>query len=424
MFQRGHREIRWPALAALLVSGLVGSGCVLVRTRANAVELGTAADLFGSVLSEGEPHALIRLVLVQWDGRIATTVAQRVMWSHGSFHFICRHGRYALAAFEDLNDDGKWEPGEPLAWVGGRGGLQVSEGVEFHAIDLRLTASAESPPFIPTALEETPIRRELVAVHLGDRESLAVGRFSPEQGALGYWQPVDFARENGIGVSLLEDYQPEKTPVLFIHGASGSPRDFQYLIEHLDRTRYQPWVYSYPSGLRLELSAYTLARVLDEMHHRLGFSHLVIVAHSMGGLVARGAVDRVMSRSTHRYVDQLITLSTPWGGHEDAGVGIQRSPVVVPVWHDMAAGSAYLSGLFAQQSAEPVPFFLLYSFEGRRTSGRNADGTISLQSQLDPRAQREALQTFGFPVDHAGILHDEAVAETLAEVMGRPAIAR
>ena len=37
-----------------------------------------------------------------------------------------------------------------------------------------------------------------------------------------------------------------------MHGSGGNPADFRFLIEGLDRSRYQPWVYFYPTGTRLE----------------------------------------------------------------------------------------------------------------------------------------------------------------------------
>jgi hypothetical protein len=87
------------------------------------------------------------------------------------------------------------------------------------------------------------------------------------------------------------------------------------------------------------------------------------------------------------------------------------------VWEDMATGSAFLSSLFGEAAPAPAPLFLLYSFEGGRSGGRNTDGTVSLQSQLHAPAQAEAVRSFGFPEDHMSILRSRAVAQTLSALL-------
>ena len=49
------------------------------------------------------------------------------------------------------------------------------------------------------------------------------------------------------------EFDPDKIPVLFVHGIGGTPLDWKYLAKGLDRHRFQPWFYYYPSGLRLNL---------------------------------------------------------------------------------------------------------------------------------------------------------------------------
>ena len=303
-----------------------------------------------------------------------------------------------------------------------RSGIAVSEGDEVASIELRLNAPRGAlPPYPFPRIEEVPARLELVPIHLGDIEGLSAERFSPIAGSLGYWQPVDFAVRYGIGVSMLQPYGPEKIPVVFVHGAQGTPQNFDYLVAHLDRNRYQPWVYSYPSGIRLALASHHLTRVLDEMQHRLGFERVIVIAHSVGGLVARDAVNEIMRRPTHRFVDRLITLSTPWAGHESASLGLAHSPVTIPSWIDMAVGSDFLRSLFPAPSSNGPPFFLLYSFEGGHSGARNTDGVVSLRSQLEPQAQGNATRTFGFPEDHNSILKSADVARTVGALLASSA---
>src|SRR5262245_38386871 len=55
-------------------------------------------------------------------------------------------------------------------------------------------------------------------------------------GRKGLWRPISFVKERRGGVYMLEPYDPAKIPVLFVHGAGGSPQDWRYFIERLDRT--------------------------------------------------------------------------------------------------------------------------------------------------------------------------------------------
>ena len=85
----------------------------------------------------------------------------------------------------------------------------------------------------------------------GDVISLADARFTQQNAESGLWRPFDFVQNSWAGIYFLEPYDAKKVPVLFVHGINGTPASFDYLIEHLDSTRFQPWVYYYPSGLHL-----------------------------------------------------------------------------------------------------------------------------------------------------------------------------
>ena len=63
---------------------------------------------------------------------------------------------------------------------------------------------------------------------------------------------VEIARDGGVFVEL-QEYDARRMPVIFVHGMSGTPLDFSAAIASLDRSKYQPWVLYYPSGLRLDM---------------------------------------------------------------------------------------------------------------------------------------------------------------------------
>jgi pimeloyl-ACP methyl ester carboxylesterase len=263
-----------------------------------------------------------------------------------------------------------------------------------------------------------------------DTSRLMDARFAPAIARAGVWMPWKFRAAAGEGIYFLENYDDSKTPVLFIHGMYGSPRDFQYLIRHLDWSHFQPWLYYYASGENLSGIA---ERLLDEMDALCAYYEvrsIVIVAHSMGGLIARDVLLRT-SRVHRATVPVLITLSTPWDGHLAAAVGARFWPTAVTAWHDLATGSAYIEALFETDEGLhrhlPVDteHYLFASLGRRKNRGADGnDGVVSVASQLQDAAWMDSYRIYRFDETHIGILNSTAVANsmnrTLATVLTHP----
>ena len=104
------------------------------------------------------------------------------------------------------------------------------------------------------------------------------------------------------GIYLIHPYDPNKIPVLLIHGLLGSPISWQNLTNDLCSDpkileHYQPWFFLYPTGqpvlesgaqLREDLQA--TQRLFDPSGRAIASHHVVVVAHSMGGLLAHTLV--------------------------------------------------------------------------------------------------------------------------------------
>lgn len=255
-----------------------------------------------------------------------------------------------------------------------------------------------------------------------DTSGLEDIRFSPAHIRQGVWSPGEFALAARGGIFFVDPPVAGRTAVLFIHGINGSPRDFSFLIDHLDRSRYQPCVFFYASGSSLGQIGRDLAEDIGELHRRHAITSLVIVAHSIGGLIAR---DMVLNQAAPASVDIpiLITLSSPWGGVPSAGVGVRFSPLVVDSWRDIAVGSAYLNSLFARNLPSSTRHYLLFSYRKSWSSfGLSGDAVTSVASQLFRTAQEQAYRVYGFDVSHAGILRNGGVANLLDEALRSPSI--
>jgi pimeloyl-ACP methyl ester carboxylesterase len=114
-----------------------------------------------------------------------------------------------------------------------------------------------------------------------------------------FFRDVRFERRQRLVV--LEPYDPNKIPVLMIHGLLSSPISWRNLTNAIYgdpelRRKYQVWHYMYPTGAPLFTSAKRLRDDLDELHAHIAKKRepqpkpMVVIAHSMGGLLARTLV--------------------------------------------------------------------------------------------------------------------------------------
>ena len=140
------------------------------------------------------------------------------------------------------------------------------------------------------------------------------------------------------------------------------------------------------------------------------FNTLAVTAHSMGGLVSRAFIKSYSQTDNPADINLFVSISTPWGGSRMAAKGAVEAPVAVPSWHDMGPDSDFIRNLFAAPLPAGVSHHLFFSFKGDCSLFMaNNDGTVELESELDYRAQREALTTIGLNEDHGSILKSHGV---------------
>jgi pimeloyl-ACP methyl ester carboxylesterase len=224
----------------------------------------------------------------------------------------------------------------------------------------------------------------------------------------GFWAPIEFFQEIGGNVYFLEKYDPTKIPILFVHGAAGSPRNWRAFLEGIDRARYQPWFFYYPSGASIDSMSYLLMWKLGNLQAKYRFKELYVTAHSMGGLVVRSFL--VNYGHFFPSITHFFSISTPWGGEELAELGVKYSPAVVPAWRDIQPGSVFIDSLFGKKLPPTVDHYLFFGHRGNRNILRpNNDEVVTLASQLDQRSQREAKMIYGFNEDHVSILSSQLV---------------
>lgn len=125
-----------------------------------------------------------------------------------------------------------------------------------------------------------------------------------------------------VGLIQIQKYDPNKVPVIFVHGLLCRPEAWtmatnQLLSDPAIRKNYQFWYFRYPTGLPIWASAALLRgemerfqKQLDPQHQNPNLQRKILVGHSMGGLlsdlmVRKGGADLWSQFSDHP-LEQLV----------------------------------------------------------------------------------------------------------------------
>jgi pimeloyl-ACP methyl ester carboxylesterase len=133
----------------------------------------------------------------------------------------------------------------------------------------------------------TPLAHNLSQPALDEDKLSTLGLLMPEKA------------EKASGLYMLEPYRADRIPVVMVHGLWSSPVTWMEMFNDLRsdpavRQYYQFWFYLYPSGQPFWLSAAKMRedlalmrKSLDPKHQAPALDQMVLVGHSMGGLVSK-----------------------------------------------------------------------------------------------------------------------------------------
>lgn len=393
---------------ALFVLCFVATGCALVKLKEEVSKSLVSTVLVGQVASAIPGKGVIVVAAYSLKDGERKIAHYTVLHGAGEYELMVAAGNYYVCAYWDQNSNLVYDAGEPAGHYGEPTLVAAPTGGVVLEINFRIAEKGRTID-LPHGFEISPDKpRKLHSRQAGAVVELNDERFSEENGSKGFWEPLDFFKKIGGNIYFLEEYDPEKIPILFIHGAAGTPKGWEYFVNNIDRERFQPWLFYYPTGSRLKSMSYLLFWKLYNLQIKYKFDTMFITAHSMGGLVARSFI---MDYGRYApYVKLFIALATPWGGDRMAEYGVKQSPAVIPSWIDMQPEGEFIQSLFRDKLPPTVSFYMFTGYRGSRNPfSANNDGTITLDSLLDWRPQTEAKMNYAFNEDHASIVNSPAV---------------
>jgi pimeloyl-ACP methyl ester carboxylesterase len=109
----------------------------------------------------------------------------------------------------------------------------------------------------------------------------------------------DFGESQEPSLQMLNPYDPDRIPVVFVHGTASSPARWAEMLNHLRsdpvlHARYQFWIFRYNTGNPIPFSAGRLRQSLQDLVNRLdpegddpNLQRMVVIGHSQGGLLTK-----------------------------------------------------------------------------------------------------------------------------------------
>ncbi|CAH6847984.1 Alpha/beta hydrolase [Vibrio chagasii] len=394
----------------LLLSSLL-SGCGNFRNLSNEIEaIDSITNQYMITLNQPASGSAVVIEQIKDINKSEVDGYDGIIDSD-SIHLHVSNNIHYLLIFEDKNQDLTLQADEAFSVI------NLRDHEDRSTIEVSLTVNESEAPraFVDRSLSSL-LKIELDLVDIGTVVDLSNPPFEKENAKLGMWQPLTFLLEDNAGLYFLSEYDPNKIPILFVHGINATALDFAPLIQKIDQSKYQIWVFNYPSGLSLSLNSKGLNNLLHTVVSEYKNQQLHVVAHSMGGLIVTNSIRQCRIGQLCDFVSSVTTISSPFGGVESAKQGVEYSPVVMPAWVDLNPDGKFIADLFIDSSKIHIPHFLAFGYNSGELFNTNSnDGVINLSSQLSRPAQLHASQILGYNENHLSILDNDDLFEDLSE---------
>jgi len=415
------KDIRMPSfkkpitIFSVILIMLTLNACSLKTIKEQSTRFDKYASISGQASVDYQTDSPIVVAVLTYNTAKVDIIRQTQVDGNGNYQFNLLPGKYLVAAYVDSNNNQIREQNETAA-------MHAQNSERFTEIILVESQEVTLP--LIKVLKDQNLGTANKVVYSASKVRANIGRiidlddpmFSSENANMGLWRPFDFAKNIGGGLMFLQDYDKNKTPVLFVHGISGNPTEFKEIIAQLDKDKFQPWVLYYPSGVPLDIVSDYMLSSLIKLQSKYNFKHFQLISHSMGGLVTRTFLREHEKANTDFSVSLYVTINSPLYGMESAASGVESSPIVIASWRDLATGSNYIKAAHQWKVPKTLPYHLFFSY----LAGEEGDGVVPLSSQLSLSLQEEATRIYGSQASHAGVLAESEFIKRLTTIMLSP----
>jgi pimeloyl-ACP methyl ester carboxylesterase len=240
-----------------------------------------------------------------------------VVTDHGRFTLVSPKpvdtdhdpSRYDLFPTDTLKIGGKFFKaystvrgvGAPIAVVGRTEDPKFRQQYKFRRVYAPITAIVQfssrkaNLEFIdPLKAERVALNKQVfpLAADFDAPTALLIARERPERLGLSRVMNPEAYADTAI-LCRLQQFDPARTPVIFVHGLQETGASWAPMIDSLRddpwiREHYQFWFFSYPSGYPYPYAAALFRRDLDGIERAFpNHKQIVLIGHSMGGMICR-----------------------------------------------------------------------------------------------------------------------------------------
>jgi pimeloyl-ACP methyl ester carboxylesterase len=191
--------------------------------------------------------------------------------------------------------------GAPIAVVGRTESPHFRQQYKLHRVYAPITAIVRfsgrkaSLEFIdPLNVERITLNKQTfpLAADFDAPTALLIARERPERLGLSRVMNPEAYADTAM-LTRLQQFDPTRTPVIFVHGLQETGASWAPMIDSLRhdssiRKHYQFWYFSYPSGYPYPYAAALFRQDLDGIKRAFpNHKRMVLIGHSMGGLICR-----------------------------------------------------------------------------------------------------------------------------------------
>ena len=379
------------ALCSALLAAL--TACGMLAVKGQQAKLDANCRIGGQVDAERRDAAPLTVVLARQRGDSWQVADHFVLERPGLWGFAASPGTYGVVAFQDLNRDLKLQRDEPYLGVDNNRLITCEPGGRRTDLALRIPADGRSRFGETLDISALQVRTfdEQMDVSLtqvtavGEISNLSDPRFDQaiaEDGCGG--RSTSCSRATRASISSGPTTAPNPGALRARH---------QRLAPELQDPDRAPGPTAVPAvGVLLPLRrvpthvASHLTQIMRQLQVQYGFGSFAVVAHSMGGLVSRGFLQRYREGGGGGVGSALRLHRHAVGRAQGRGMGRQGAHRLARVFTDMAPNSAYLRSLYGRDPG--VPHYLLFSVERRH---RN-HGEPASRRRKERRGERGRLQ--------------------------------